>query len=124
MAHVGIVLTFGGKCLPEKWRYVNRTEDGAAYVHKTDHISVIESIAIELDGKRWQHVSVSRPDRLPDYADLTFVKKHWIGEDKYAYFVFPPREKHINIDKHCLHLWCCLDGNAVLPDFTRGGKTI
>jgi len=119
----GMILTFGRKVLPDKWRYVERREDGALYASNVDRISVIESIAMELDGKRWHHVSVSRPDRLPDYDDLTFVKKHWIGDDKYAYFVFAPRAKHVNIDKHCLHLWCCLDG-PVLPDFTRGGRTI
>jgi hypothetical protein len=121
---VGIVLTFGGKCLPDKWHYVNRGANGATYAHKTDRISVIESIAIEQDGKRWQHVSLARPDRLPDYDDLTFVKRHWIGEDKYAYQVFPPKAKHVNIHPNCLHLFSCLDGDAVLPDFTRGGNTI
>ena len=124
MAQMGIILTFGGRCLPDKWRMVDRTSDGAGYLHKSGDMSVIESIAIELDGKRWQHLSVSRRDRLPSYEELAFVKRCWIGKDKYAYFVFPPEAKHINIDKFCLHLWCCLDGDAVLPDFTRGGNTI
>jgi hypothetical protein len=119
----GMTLTFGGKILPPKWRYVERRENGALYISTVEHMSVIESIAIEQDGKRWHHVSVSRPDRLPSYDDLVFVKEHWIGDTRYAYQVFPPKHKHVNFDPHCLHLWSCLDATP-LPDFTRGGKMI
>lgn len=123
MAQSGIILTRAGKCLPDKWKVVEVREDGAKYVSTREELSVIDSIDVEKDGKLWLHVSVSRPDRLPSYDDLCFVKKHWIGDDKEAYQVFARREKHVNIDPHCLHLWSRMDGPA-LPDFTRGGKTI
>lgn len=113
----------GKLLLPRGWYIVQAGQDGALYSALLERICVIESLATELDGKRWHHVSVSRPDRMPSYEDLCFVKKHWIGEDRYAYQVFAPRTKHVNIHQYCLHLWSCLDGPA-LPDFTRGGNTL
>jgi hypothetical protein len=37
----------------------------------------------------------------------------------YAYAVFPPADRYVNIHPHCLHLWARLDGSAVLPEFSE-----
>lgn len=107
---------------PGGWSLVGDGQDGQAWVRK-GNLSCIWSIARELDGKLWLHVSVSHPSHLPGYYDFVEVKEVFVGSERTALHVFPPRSRHINIDKNCLHLWCCLEGE-VTPDFSRGGPTI
>lgn len=105
---------------------LQQTEDG--YAAELYPLRFIVSQAIENDGKKWLHASVSRVDgMLPTYDNLMSLKKHCIGEHQTALQVFPPKNKHVNIagklGVEVLHLWCCLDGD-VTPDFTRGGNSI
>jgi hypothetical protein len=53
---------------------------------------------------------------------MSEVKELFIGGDRQAIQVMPPRSNHVNIHE-VLHLWHCLDGDG-LPDFTGGGETI
>jgi hypothetical protein len=78
--------------------------------------------AADYQGYDWIHGSVSRKDRLPDYDDLVKLKEFAFGPDRYAYQVFPPDDKHVNIHPNCLHLWGRLDGSAALPEFSKGGS--
>jgi hypothetical protein len=84
-------------------------------------LQVIITGATEKDGKRWLHVSLSRPHQIPDYADMCLVKSVFIGENKKAIQVFAPIDEHVNIMSTCLHLWSCLDGDG-LPDFRTAGQ--
>lgn len=114
------------KHLPDGWTRDFRAEqmsEGqmAAWVHR-DGRSVILTAGLQPDGRWWLHVSVARPDRMPTYADLQDLKAFWIGGDLQALQVFPPRAKHVNIHRFCLHLWACLDpAGDGLPDFGRAG---
>jgi len=108
--------------LPAGWSIAEDSPDGAAYRHRSG-MTVILSGAREVDGLRWLHVSVARPDRLPSYQDQALVKALFIGREKDAYSVWPRESRHISIHNFCLHLWHCADG-PVLPDFARGGKSI
>lgn len=115
--------TYLGRPIPFDWVIAQIGKDGAAYRHMLSELTVIESGAKEQDNRRWLHVSVSHPRRLPTWDELKTVKAIWIGDDKDAYQVLPKASKYVNIDPHCLHLWHCLD-SIPLPDFTRGGKTV
>lgn len=82
----------------------------------------IVSGTMELDGRRWIHVSFSRRDRMPSYDDVVLVKRLFIGRDRKAIQVHVPESEHVNIHRYCLHLWHCVDGDG-LPDFrARGGR--
>lgn len=117
--------TLRGQPLPSGWICAEARLDGAAYVNiAAGGMSVIESIATELDGRRWHHVSVARPDRVPTWDDIAMVKRVWLGHGVLAIQVIPPTSKHVNIHPYCLHLWSCAELGSLLPDFTRGGKTI
>ncbi len=87
--------------------------------------SVIVSATTERDGRRWLHVSLTRPGgkTIPDYQDLVEVKDAFFGPNRAAYQVFPKRSEHYNAHPKCLHLWGCLDGD-VLPDFRDPGGRI
>lgn len=104
------------------WRTAHDGEDGSAIYDAQDR-RVIWSVALEQDGELWLHVSVSREDRMPSYADLCKVKSEVIGDDRTAIEVFVDSEHHVNIHPNVRHLWCCLTSTP-LPDFTQGGVTI
>ncbi len=111
--------TLLGHDLPRHWRKMGTFgPDGYAYTKLLVSLHVIETRA-NCEGKEWLHVSVSYPDKLPTYDDLCEVKKTFIGDERTALQIFPPKVKHVNIHNYCLHLFCCLDGD-VTPDFTRG----
>jgi len=99
------------------WRKVEEREDGSAY--KNDGLLVIKGGEIH-NGKRWIHVSLSRKNRIPDYDDMTRVKRDFIGEDKRAIMILPSKLYWVNIHQYCLHLFHCEDGDG-LPEFSRNG---
>jgi len=106
------------RVLPPLWKVC---EQGRNYFHvfnpSSGRLSVILSGDVEADGKRWLHASIARPDRLPSWDDIRFIKDRFVGEDLYAVQVLPPLSKHVNFHPYCLHLFACLD-EWPLPDFT------
>jgi len=121
--------TFSGLPAPLNWHIVERRQDGLMWQRLFgEAIKVIESIAVETDGRRWLHVSVSKPSRhkMPSYEDVQWARKLFIGEDRECYQVFPPAPRYVNINP-VLHLFACLDQpEGVLPRFegmaTLGGE--
>jgi len=91
-----------------------------SYRKIADKVTVIVSGSTEADGRRWLHVSVSRPSRLPTWDDLREVKDTFIGRDRKAIQVLPPAAEYVNIHPNVLHLWACLDDDG-LPDFRKEG---
>lgn len=81
---------------------------------------ILGSICIEQDGRIWYHVSLSRIDEMPSYKDLCFVKKYFVGEDRWAIQVFPKKSEHVSDHDRTLHLWTCLEAD-ILPDFRKNG---
>lgn len=112
------------------WRVVRELGDGCAWRGRAGHLRVLETISREADGRVWHHVSVSRRDRCPTWAEVADVKNTFCGADREAYVVLPPAARYVNLHPTCLHLWSCLDGagaapdGAILPDFTGGTGSI
>ena len=103
--------------LPAEWRRLADPVFPFRFLSRSG-LSVLASAARH-EGKFWLHVSLSRQRLMPSYDDLADVKRVFIGEGKTALMVLPPKVKHVNIHRFCLHLWHCIDGD-VTPDFTRG----
>jgi len=100
---------------------MERRADGSAWKHITKPLIVIESVSIYGEYE-WQHVSVSKRDikgRMIDvsWEEICEIKDKFIGE-KYAYMVFPPKEKYVNI-AHVFHLWRRIVDDRVLPEFSQ-----
>lgn len=110
--------------VPRGWKRAAMPGFPARFIELDDDASqrlmVIVTGTLEDDGKRWLHVSASRPARVPSYRDLCMVKSIFIGDSRKAVQVFAPASEHVNIHPYCLHLWSCLDGDG-LPDFRSGG---
>lgn len=90
-------------------------------------LRVLMSAGVEADGARWLHVSVSRQSRCPSWEDMDAVKRLFIGDERHAYQIHPPRAEHFAAPPlpagprvgTVLHLWAPVDGAPRLPDFLR-----
>ena len=100
----------------------DRDLSGAAYrivSGKQEGMTVIVSPNI-FDNQLWYHASISHTERMPTYADLCFLKKWFIGPDRWAIQVFVPEDEHVNIHTNALHLWHCITGDRPFPRFDCG----
>ena len=60
---------------------------------------------IASEGLGWEHVSVSRKDRCPTWAEMCQVKDlFWEPEDRVVQY-HPPQSEYVNDHPFCLHLW-------------------
>lgn len=105
-----------GDRIPKKWLFVQMWQ-GTAYAFRQGDLRVIVDCCEKEDGNQWIHVSYSRKSWAPTHGDTILVKETFIGPDRYAYAVFPAKDRYVNIHPYCLHLWARLDGTAVLPHF-------
>lgn len=62
------------------------------------------SIVASSDGG-WDHVSVSRKNRCPNWAEMEYVKRAFFADDETAMQLHVPTADHISNHPHCLHLW-------------------
>jgi hypothetical protein len=108
---------------PRKWKLGGEATAtdiiGRVFLHGDGDFKVICSISKQDDGNAWLHVSYSRETRIPNYDDTQRVKHTFIGPNRYAYAVYPPQEFYVNLHRQCLHLWCPLEGQAVIPEFSK-----
>lgn len=61
--------------------------------------------AIASAGEYWEHVSVSRRSRCPNWAEMSFIKELFFRPDETAIQFHVPVRDHINVHPYCLHLW-------------------
>ena len=112
------------RAVPAGWKLVQEGADGRAYRSIAGgHATVIESVGREADGQVWHHVSLGRKDRRPTWDELAAVKEAFVG-NRYAYIVFPPRARYVNLHPNVLHVFSCLEGpeGRRLPEFSVGGS--
>ena len=53
----------------------------------------------------WDHVSVSRRNRPPNWTEMDHVKRLFFKADETVMQLHVPRADHINAHPNCLHLW-------------------
>jgi hypothetical protein len=56
-------------------------------------------------GEGWEHVSVSRKNRCPNWFEMEQVKRAFYADDETAVQFHVPSRDHINLHPYCLHLW-------------------
>lgn len=70
-------------------------------------------IASSHDG--WDHVSVSRATRCPNWPEMSFVAQQFFADDEVAMQLHVPAGDHINNHPFCLHWWRPTDQEIPLP---------
>ena len=66
-------------------------------------------------GEGWEHVSVSRQSRCPNWPEMEFVKRTFFKDDEAAMQLHVPPSDHINVHPYCLHLWRPIDAEIPRP---------
>lgn len=60
---------------------------------------------IASDGMGWEHVSVSLPNRNPNWDEMCFIKDLFWDDTDTVIQYHPPKSEYVNNHEHCLHLW-------------------
>lgn len=67
------------------------------------------------NGMGWEHVSVSRGDRPPTFAEMEQFRLLFWGTDSTVMQLHVPRRRWVNQHPNCLHLWRPIDIELPLP---------
>jgi len=60
---------------------------------------------IASSGEGWDHVSVSRRNRCPNWTEMEHIKRLFFKDDETAMQLHVPPSDHVNCHPYCLHLW-------------------
>lgn len=53
----------------------------------------------------WEHVSVSRRNRCPNWTEMDHIKDLFFAADETVMQLHVPKSDHVNDHPYCLHLW-------------------
>lgn len=56
-------------------------------------------------GVGWDHISVSLPNRCPNWPEMEHIKRMFFREDETAMQLHVPPSDHLSLHPYCLHLW-------------------
>lgn len=103
-----------GKALPAHWRgYSGDHTCGAFMVPSPIDRADLRVIASSDLG--WEHVSVSRLNRCPNWPEMSFIKDLFFSEDETVMQLHVPKDEHVNDHPNCLHLWRPATANIPRP---------
>jgi hypothetical protein len=63
----------------------------------------------------WDHVSVSRQSRCPNWPEMEFIKRKFFEDNETVMQLHVPISDHINCHPHTLHLWRPLNQEIPRP---------
>ena len=63
----------------------------------------------------WDHVSVSLPNRCPNWEEMSFIKDQFFGGDETVIQFHPKKSEYVNNHPYCLHLWKPYNQDIPLP---------
>ncbi len=66
-------------------------------------------------GEGWDHVSVSRRNRCPNWAEMEQVASLFFKDDEVAMQLHVLARDHVNNHPYCLHWWRPIDGIIPRP---------
>ena len=78
-------------------------------------------MVIASSGGGWDHVSVSRRNRCPNWPEMAHIKKLFFREDETVMELHVPASDHITDHDNCLHLWRPQEVDIPRPPFWMVG---
>ena len=64
---------------------------------------------------KWEHVSVSRVNRCPNWPEMCFIKDLFWDDEEIVIQYHPPKSKYINNSKYVLHMWRPVKNKVPMP---------
>lgn len=114
---------------PDGWRFLavdGETLVGEVLATVSDHeigsrhdIGYVDVSKVEII-----HASIVVLARMPTYDEMVLLHHAVFGAERWAYQVFAPSDRHVNIHSGALHLWGRLDGEPMMFDFSSVTGTI
>lgn len=93
-----------------------RGERGGCFLIPSPFSGVLTVIANEANNLvRWDHVSVSRATRTPNWPEMDYIKSLFWNDEETVVQFHPPRSQWVNNHPFCLHLWRPADFEIQLP---------
>jgi hypothetical protein len=77
--------------------------------------AILTIIADDGEETLWEHVSVSTPRRIPNWTEMSFVKRLFWAPDECVVQFHPPEMEYVNNHPHVLHLWRYTRGAFPMP---------
>jgi hypothetical protein len=68
------------------------------------------------NGDGWDHVSVSRPNRCPNWPEMEFIASLFFKDSETAMQLHVPASDHVNNHPYCLHWWRPHNAQIPRPD--------
>ena len=72
-------------------------------------------LVVASSGSGWDHVSVSRTNRCPNWPEMEQIKRLFFEDTETAMQLHVPPAEHRNCHPFCLHLWRPLDQEIPRP---------
>jgi hypothetical protein len=85
------------------WGFVG--DETCGMFHIPSPIDGGELRVIASSGEGWDHVSVSRPNRCPNWPEMEHIKRLFFRDDETAMQLHVPPSDHISFHPYCLHMW-------------------
>jgi len=87
----------------ELWGWYGDDTCGAFSVQSPIDRAELKVVASSEGG--WEHVSVSRQSRCPNWPEMEHVKRMFFRDDETTMQLHVPPTDHVNMHPTCLHLW-------------------
>ena len=71
----------------------------------------------------WEHVSVSRQRRCPNWPEMCFVKSLFWGPEEEVVQFHPRKSNYVNLHPFCLHMWRNVNGHDLPPSIFVGPQS-
>jgi hypothetical protein len=68
---------------------------------------------IASDGAGWDHVSVSRVNRCPNWPEMEYVKRLFFAPHEVCMQLHVAESEHLSVHNYCLHIWRPNDGTKI-----------
>ena len=87
----------------ENWGWIGDETAGMFMVPSPVDGGLLAVVASNGDG--WDHVSVSRPNRCPNWPEMEHIAALFFADDETAMQLHVPASDHVNNHPYCLHWW-------------------
>lgn len=97
-------------------RYYGTTGDDTCGVFECPSpIDGASLLIIAARGDGWEHVSVSRTNRYPNWIEMEHIKRAFFRDDEVCMQLHVAAKDHISFHPNCLHIWRPIDQSIPLP---------
>lgn len=93
--------------IPPGWRPVPNLPEGAIYKITVGGLAVMVSFSTIEDGRKYLHISFSRPDRIPSWEEMrdALYDLPWVNCAKEIFMTLPPKQDYVNLNPNVMHWW-------------------